>query len=72
MREWTLNSKNKNIYSCLCMTNTLRIKIWILKNREKWTLYLGGLWCIYNLQTLSCCINGGAGVSFLPDSINKE
>jgi hypothetical protein len=29
-------------------------------------------WYIYNLYTLSCCLNGGVGMYSPPDNINKR
>jgi len=29
-------------------------------------------WYIYNLCTLSCCLNGGVGMYSPPDNINKR
>jgi hypothetical protein len=50
MKERALKYKNKNVYSCFGMINSLRIKIWMLGEKKLWTLYLGGLKGIYDMN----------------------
>jgi hypothetical protein len=50
MKERALKYKNKSVYSCFGMINSLRIKIWMLGEKKLWTFYLGGLKGIYDMN----------------------